>query len=111
MTSQQLRRAQLVFEEALDLGDDERAAFLDERCASDLDLRRAVDSLLSSDAAPDVFLEEPLVRPTPADALDELANAYESELAPRTRGMSRATLLSALALLALAAVALWRWWP
>jgi WD40 repeat protein/predicted Ser/Thr protein kinase len=51
-----------LFQQALDLGPERRAAFLDERCAGDPDLRTAIEELLHFDAqaqrAPD-FLHSP----------------------------------------------------
>src|SRR5262249_15633660 len=51
-----------LFHEAADLGPERRAAFLDEQCAGDPDLRAAVEKLLRFDAkaqsAPD-FLHSP----------------------------------------------------
>jgi WD40 repeat protein/predicted Ser/Thr protein kinase len=51
-----------LFHEAADLGPEQRAVFLDERCAGDADLRAAVEELLSFDAraqsAPE-FLHSP----------------------------------------------------
>src|SRR5215831_4507049 len=52
-----------LFQQAIDLDPERRAAFLDERCAGDADLRAAVEDLLAFDAkaqsAPD-FLRSPV---------------------------------------------------
>ncbi len=53
------REIDLVFAEALDKPLAERAAFLDEACADDPELRLAVERLLTADEASDTFLERP----------------------------------------------------
>jgi eukaryotic-like serine/threonine-protein kinase len=53
------REIDLVFAEALDRPPAERKAFLDEACAGDAELRRAVERLLLADEASDTFLEQP----------------------------------------------------
>ncbi|HKK07687.1 MAG TPA: hypothetical protein VKA44_02260 [Gemmatimonadota bacterium] len=45
-----------LFDRALDLEPGERSAFLDERCAGDPELRRAVEGLLAADAEAGRFL-------------------------------------------------------
>jgi serine/threonine protein kinase/tetratricopeptide (TPR) repeat protein len=59
-------KANDIFLSAADIAEPtERAAFLDERCGTDLDLRRQVDSLLSAREEVGSFLKEPaLVLPT-----------------------------------------------
>ncbi|MEM6938413.1 MAG: serine/threonine-protein kinase, partial [Pseudomonadota bacterium] len=56
------RRTFQVYEAALALAGSERQAFLERECGSDLELRRAVDSLLRSadSAASDGFLDKPV---------------------------------------------------
>jgi eukaryotic-like serine/threonine-protein kinase len=48
-----------VFTEAVKVSHDQRAAFLDEACAGDGDLRRKVEALLSAHNRLGNFLEEP----------------------------------------------------
>src|SRR4030095_11922975 len=56
------RRLKDVFDEARALPDDQRADYLDEACAADQELRREVESLLSSYETADDFLEQPAAR-------------------------------------------------
>ena len=53
------QQADAVFSEALDLPPEKRAAFLDEACAGDADLRREVERLFEADAQAGLFLETP----------------------------------------------------
>ncbi len=53
-------RTIMLFERAIELEPDARAAFLDEECADDARLRNEVDSLLQADAASSNFLARPL---------------------------------------------------
>ncbi len=53
-----------LFDQAIQLRGEARQSFLDEACAEDAALRRAVDGLLAADAAAGSFLE-PLISPAP----------------------------------------------
>ena len=57
MTSDHWKEVDRLFHEALALAPEERAAFLDEACAGDADLRRDVEVLLRADASPDPMLD------------------------------------------------------
>jgi eukaryotic-like serine/threonine-protein kinase len=60
MTPERWQEAQRIFSDALELGASERAGFVARTCGTDAELRREVESLLSShDAAPSEFLETP----------------------------------------------------
>src|SRR5690242_20205480 len=61
MTPEQWRRIREVLEEALELGAAGRSAFLDEACADDAELRRRVESLLTSERDMGGFLSQPLL--------------------------------------------------
>ena len=52
-------RTIMLFERAIELEPDARAAFLDEQCSGDARLRSEVDSLLQADAASSHFLTQP----------------------------------------------------
>ena len=54
------QRVKAIVSDALELSDDERAAFIDEVCGDDRQLREEVESLLQHDAD-DEFLEQPLL--------------------------------------------------
>ena len=61
----------VLFEQALALPPGDRAAFLDDACGSDADLRRQLDALLGSDAAAKAYfdnLAEDVFAPTPTHA-------------------------------------------
>src|ERR1051326_6107329 len=49
MTPERWQKVDEIFQAALELNADERAAFLDKSCAGDEELRREVESLISSD--------------------------------------------------------------
>jgi eukaryotic-like serine/threonine-protein kinase len=59
MTPERWRRVDAVLQSALDLPDDERAAFLDRACAGDDELRREVDTLLDAEGRAGDFIEAP----------------------------------------------------
>src|SRR5512144_1191555 len=58
-----LRRLLQICDEALTKEGPARAAFLDETCGHETELRRAVDSLLDQDDVPGDFLETPAWNP------------------------------------------------
>ena len=62
------REAQELFQRALDLPENDRAAFLDEHC-SESELRDEVQSLLQAFADADEFLNEP--KSTPGEKAGE----------------------------------------
>lgn len=69
-----------LFSEAAGLDPMDRAAFLDEHCGSDADLRAEVESLLrSANEAPE-FLDRPIL-----DAVKKIAEEQASVLSPGTR--------------------------
>src|SRR5256714_15301635 len=59
MKTEQWRQVNQLFHSALGRGADERAAFLDEACAGDEELRREVEELLNSYERAGVFMERP----------------------------------------------------
>jgi WD40 repeat protein/serine/threonine protein kinase len=59
MTPERWQQVDKIFQLAMDLEGSPRAAFLDEACAGDPDLRREVESLLASYAQAPSFLEAP----------------------------------------------------
>jgi eukaryotic-like serine/threonine-protein kinase len=59
-----------VFQAALEYQPDERAAFLDETCAGDPNLRREVEALLACDAEAESFIETPALKEA-SDLLEE----------------------------------------
>ncbi len=48
-----------IFYEALDLDPEQRATFLEERCANDSELQREVEDLLSAHEGPENILNTP----------------------------------------------------
>ena len=68
------RRAEIedVFEHALDLSPDRRAAWLADRCARDVDLRAEVDALLAAHESPSGILERRFPAATTATAAEPL---------------------------------------
>src|SRR5687767_7241416 len=61
MTDEKWQKVREIFDAALRQKDEERTAFLASVCDGDNDLRRAVESLLSSFNAADEFLEQPAI--------------------------------------------------
>ena len=72
MTPERWQQVERLYHAALERAPAERAAFLDEACADDADLRAEVDSLLAAAAGGDAFLE--------ASALEVTARALAAEL-------------------------------
>jgi serine/threonine-protein kinase len=74
MTERLSERVQALFDQAVELSPEQRAAFLDAACSQDPTLRAAVEGLLAYDAGPsldsaaDGRLRSPLVRTPPAFA-------------------------------------------
>ncbi|MCA9254793.1 MAG: hypothetical protein KDA33_04115, partial [Phycisphaerales bacterium] len=62
MTPELFQRAKGVFLDACELPESKRAAFLNAACADDAALRRAVESLLASDARPMDLVDDHVVR-------------------------------------------------
>lgn len=54
------RRTLELFEKVLACATSERPTFLDEQCAGDAELRRAIEALLAADAAASGFLDQPI---------------------------------------------------
>ncbi len=64
MTEPAFQRVEELFHQAVEVGAEGRAAFLDAACGGDAALRAAVQELLDHDAADDDFLASPVARPT-----------------------------------------------
>src|SRR5262249_29964912 len=62
MKPERWKQVDELLEAALECPVPERAAFLDQACAGDEELRREVESLLMSDARPEALIESPLAR-------------------------------------------------
>ena len=61
MNAERYRRADQVFQSALDLDPAQRAAYLDDACAGDTDLRGEVEALIRSYEQAGSFLQSPLM--------------------------------------------------
>src|SRR6266480_5389169 len=59
VTSERWKRVEAVFEQALELPQDQRPAFLQENCNSDAEVRREVESLLNSHERAGNFIDQP----------------------------------------------------
>jgi eukaryotic-like serine/threonine-protein kinase len=87
MSEHESRSAKDLFNVARMLPSDERAAYLDEACGGDAELRREVDQLLADYEAAGSFLESPTLplESTPGDgAVGETTSADPSEETPGT---------------------------
>ena len=71
-----------VFQAALEYEPDERAAFLDEACAGDPNLRREVEALLACDAEAETFIETPALK----EASDLLAEQQAESMVGQVIG-------------------------
>jgi eukaryotic-like serine/threonine-protein kinase len=58
MTSERWKQVETAFEQALDLGAEERSAFLEQACKGDDELRREVESLLNAHAQAGTFIDD-----------------------------------------------------
>ena len=61
MSPERWQKIEHLFHAALERRSAERAAFLDEACAGDIELRRRVEALLGAHEKPGDFLEKPAV--------------------------------------------------
>ena len=90
MSDERLRwqRVKEIFHAAAERAAEERASFLDEACAGDVELRREVESLLDADEREDSFLDAPAY-----EAAAELIVAAETikQTTPATDGATAAT--------------------
>jgi len=75
--TERLRKIESLFHAALELDEASRAAFLDNACGGEVDLRREVDSLLSYSKLSENFIETPAL----AIIAKELASKQRQELA------------------------------
>lgn len=79
MSDSAFERFQKLFEQAVELPADQRAAFLDEACAGDTDLRARIDELLAADAELEGFLEPPAGFGLPVEKLKQEAEGFLPE--------------------------------
>ncbi|MFZ0064024.1 MAG: protein kinase [Pyrinomonadaceae bacterium] len=85
MKPERNRQIDGVFQTALARNPAERAAFLDEACADDPDLRREVEALIASDKQANGFIESPALELAP----ELVADDYATSVAGRTIGPYR----------------------
>ena len=77
MTSDRWRKVKKIFQAALDRAPEERSAFVAEACKGDDELRREVESLISSDGRSGAFLDAPAYQAVAEKIVNE-----KSELKP-----------------------------
>ena len=82
MNAERWQRIENLLQSALERKPEERAAFLDQACLADEDLRREVGSLLASSDQADEFLKSPAVE----DAAHLLANTKNNSMLGRRLG-------------------------
>ena len=75
MTPERYQQIDQIFQAALVLEPEQRAAYLDEVCSGDRTLRQEVESLITSDQRGLSFIDEPALMGAPALASDEPALA------------------------------------
>ncbi len=79
MIDSAFERFQKLFEQAVELPADQRAAFLDEVCADDAALRARIEELLAADSELEGFLEPPAGFGLPVDKLKQEAEDFLPE--------------------------------
>ncbi len=79
MSDSAFERFQKLFEQAVDLPADQRAAFLDQACADEPELRARIEELLAADAELEGFLEPPAGFGLPVDKLKQEAEDFLPE--------------------------------
>jgi serine/threonine protein kinase len=79
MSDSAFERFQKIFEQAVELPAEQRAAFLDQACADDADLRARIEELLAADAELEGFLEPPAGFGLPVDKLKKEAEGFLPE--------------------------------
>ena len=84
MDPERWRQATALFNEALDLPREDRAAWLDQRCAGDQALRNEVASLLRAHEAAGDFIEIPAIAADPDALFEQHALAAGDRLGPFT---------------------------
>lgn len=72
MTPERWEKITEIYQEALDISETDRRAFLSEKCRGDADVLREVESLLAADAEAGDFIEEPVVGNIAIDETDAL---------------------------------------
>jgi serine/threonine protein kinase/WD40 repeat protein len=82
MKPERYKQIDEVFQEALLKGDDQRAEFLDRACGVDLELRRKVEALLTSDRHAEAFIEKPAVEMALPFLSDETESLVEHSIGP-----------------------------
>ncbi len=87
MDAELWHRVATVFDGAMALAPDQRAAWLAEQCAGDLQLRSEVERLLAADAASDDFLDRPLPLQSVTDAAERSVD--EADMAGTLLGSYR----------------------
>jgi serine/threonine-protein kinase len=78
----QWQRASELFERALDLAEQHRAAWLDAECAGDVGLRELIERWLAADAASGDFLEQALPAEFLSEPADDAADASGTRFGP-----------------------------
>jgi serine/threonine protein kinase/Tfp pilus assembly protein PilF len=88
MNPEQWQQIEDIFQEALDLPAAERARFIEEKCAGDEDLRRAVEKLVVRYEREETFLESPVwtdSRFLGSKAKREIARSLDDEIKPQRK--------------------------
>lgn len=84
MTTERWRQIEEIYQTAADLGSAERRAFLDRACASDPELRSAVDDLLGADGDFDGIVEAAI-----RDEAEDLASKASERIVGKRIGPYR----------------------
>jgi hypothetical protein len=89
MTPERLQQIEDLYHSALEQDPAERAAFIDEACNGDEELRHEVETLLASEAEAEAFIQEPLLQV----AARLIADNYIKRFASGGRGQKQWRLL------------------
>ena len=79
MKAERWQQVNDLFQSAVERAPEERAAFLEEGCHGDEDLRREVESLLASDERAENFIESPAFEVAPELLTNDSAGAWVGE--------------------------------
>ena len=71
MSLQRYEQIDKIFQSAVELTEDHRAAFLDRACAGDAELRKEVETLLAYDERAQGFIESPVFEEAPELLADD----------------------------------------
>ena len=89
MTPERWQRIETLYHAARDREPEERAAFLDQACQGDEELRRRIELLLAQDSPSEKLLDRPAAVLLPASTVTQLATGAQLSRTLQDRGSTR----------------------